>query len=357
MIEGVDFVNRWAVGLVPPVLLLTGLILVEARRRRALIEAFGDGRLVSNYSRLGPAWVRRLRPVALSMALVAVVAGLARPVVAVQATGAGQRPLDVVVVLDVSRSMGAEDYGPGISRLRKARAMLLEALPELEGTRVGLVTFAGAAFPQAPPTVDHGALRYILTDWVFIESAPPGGSDVAQGIRAGIRLLGDRPGPTTLLLFSDGGDAAPDDLGAALADARSKAIRIFAFGLGGPVPSRVPRYDRNGRFAGWLTLNGKVATTRLDEPTLKAITAATDGAYWRVVSGRELRQTLARLQISRVGSPLAPPELFQWPLAAAILLLFVESAGSRLGGWPALDHLRRTVAPRPRVAQRAPEDA
>ncbi|MFQ5898690.1 MAG: VWA domain-containing protein, partial [Candidatus Methylomirabilia bacterium] len=341
MIEELAFTNAWAVWLIFPLVLLLGLILVEARRRQAFLKAFGDLPLVSRFSTLGPEWSRRLQPLFLSLALVAVAMALARPVLATRSGEDRRRPLDIVVLLDVSRSMGAEDYAPKISRLGKAKAMILDALPDLVGTRVGIVTFARAAFRQAPLTADHAALKYVLANWVFIESAPPGGSDIAQGIRTAVRLFRGRQGERALLLFSDGGQAKSEALRSALAEARLNRVAIFTFGLGGPVPSKLPEYDDNGRFSGWLILNGAIVTTRLDEGIMKEIAVGTDGGYSRVISGRELSQTLTRLQISHRQSQAESRELFQWPLAAALVLLFLERLSLGLIGWRPLTALRR----------------
>ncbi|MBI4610025.1 MAG: VWA domain-containing protein [Candidatus Rokubacteria bacterium] len=343
MIKDLSFSNPSAMWLIPLLLLLLGLALVEMRRRQAFLKAFGELPLVSQFSGLGPEWPRRLRPLFLSLALIGVAAALARPVSATKSGENDRRLPDIVLLLDVSRSMGAEDYAPKISRLGKAKAMIFEALPGLAGTRVGIVTFAGAAFQQAPLTADHTALKFILTNWVFLESAPPGGSDIAQGIRSAVRFFESRQGERVVLLFSDGGHDHPEDLRLAVGEARSKGIRIFAFGLGGPVASKIPQYDSNAGFSGWLTLNGEVVTTRLDEGMMKEIAAGTKGAYSRVISGRELQETLTRLKI-RAHSPAEARNLFQWPLGAALVLLFVERVSAGLTGWRFSSAFRRKTA-------------
>lgn len=333
MIRHLSFSNGWVGWLIPVFLFLVGLTLIEMRRRQALLKAFGELPVMGRCSRLGLERLRWLRPLLLSLALAAVTVALARPVLTTRPAEDAGRPVNLVVLLDVSPSMRAEDYAPRLSRLGKAKAMILEALPDLAGRRVGIVTFAGAAFPQAPLTDDPAALTYILSNWVFIESAPPGGSDIAQGIRSATRLFEHEQGDRIVLLFSDGGQDRSQDLRAALAEARSHGVRIFAFGLGGSTASKLPRYDHDGKFSGWLAVNGKIVTTRLDERALQGIAAGTGGVYSRVVIGQELQQTLSRLKVPRERSPAEPRELFQWPLAAALVLLFVE-ASSRIS--PAL---------------------
>lgn len=330
MIGQLSFANARAAWLLPPLLLLLGLTLVERRRRQALLRAWGDHALVSRFSDLGAAWLLRLRPFVLFLALVAVVAALARPVLATRPGDDRRAPPDMVMLFDVSRSMGAEDYAPTLSRLGKAKAMVLDALSRLAGARVGIVTFAGAAFPQAPLTTDQTALRYVVSDWVFIESAPPGGSEVAQGIKTATKLFDGLKRERVILLFSDGGGADTESLGPALAEARANGIRIFTFGLGGPGSSRLPRYDGAGKFLGWLTVDGEIVTTTLDDRAMREIAAATGGAYSTVLTGRELRRTLDRLDVPRVPASGGTRDLFQWPLAAALVLLLLDRAGTAL---------------------------
>ena len=336
-VEALTFAYPWAVWLAPLLALLIALVVRGVRRRRALLEAFGDPALLRRFSHLEPGWLGPLRAWSLSLALLAIAAALARPVLVTRAGEAGSRPPGIGVVLDVSRSMAAEDYGPGVSRLAKAKEMLLEALPDLAGASVGAVTFARLPYRQVPLTDDHLALRYILAHWVQIESAPGGGSDIAQGIQEAVGLFEGRRGEHVLLLFSDGGDGEPErqTLRSALAEARSGGVRVLAFGLGGPEPSRVPTYDRGGRFAGWLTMGGEVATTRLDEGVMREVAAGTDGAYTRVVSGRELGRALAGSGLLGPRSSTETLELYQWPLGAALLLLALERlAGALTRHWP-----------------------
>lgn len=333
MINEVRFAHGWAVWLVPLLLLLVGLLLAEVRRRQAFLRAFGELPLMRGFSHLGPERPRWLRPLFLSLGLAAAVVALARPVVATKAGQDDRKPPGLVLLLDVSRSMGAEDYAPKLSRLGKAKAMILEALPDLAGARVGVVTFAGAPFRQAPLTDDHAALKYVLANWVFIESAPAGGSNIAQGIRTAVRLFEGGQGERVVFVFSDGGPGGSETLRSALAEARSNRIRIFTFGLGSPVGSKLPQYDSNGRFSGWLTVDGEAVTTRLDERVMKEIAAWTRGGYSRVTSGNELRETLKRLKVLGDKSSTESRELFQWPLAAALILLFLERASVGLTRW------------------------
>lgn len=346
--EALTFAYPWAAWLAPLLGLLVALVVRGVRRRRAFLEAFGEPVLLGRFSRLEPGWLGPLRAWSLSLALLALAVALARPVLVTRAGDTGSGAPGIGILLDVSRSMAAEDYGFRVSRLAKAQGMLLEALPDLADARLGVVTFARLPYRQVPLTDDHAALRYILAHWIFIESAPRGGSDLAQGIREAVGLFEGRQGDRVLLLFSDGGDGEPEReaLRSALAEARSSGVRILAFGLGGLEPSRVPTYDRQGRFAGWLTMDGEAATTRLDEGVMREVAAGTDGVYARVVSGGELGRALAGSGLLRPRPSTETRELYQWPLGAALLLLSLEVVSRRLAS--AIP--RRSPRPGPRGA-------
>jgi Ca-activated chloride channel family protein len=189
--------------------------------------------------------------------------------------------LDVVMLIDVSKSMAAEDYHPD-SRLHKARSIILEMLPQLRGNRVGIVTFAGNSFRQAELSEDFAALEFILKHWVDIDSAGVGGSDLGRALETSLAVLPeDTDRKRLILLFSDGGDdtANVDEVLPKIAQRRA---RVIAFGMGGLEASRIPRYDAAQKFLGYIEANGQTVTTRLNEASLQHIARATQGMYQRV---------------------------------------------------------------------------
>ncbi|MDB5097214.1 MAG: von Willebrand factor type [Cyanobacteria bacterium RYN_339] len=246
----------------------------------------------------------------------------------------GTQDGSLVVVLDVSRSMLAQDMG-GESRLVAAQRMIQKLLPAMAGWRVGLVAFAGEAQAIVPLTTDVSALETML------ERAQPGqvpgkGSNMEAGLKAALPLY-TRPGRRVALVFSDGeelsGEAA--NTVSALRDAQ---VEVDAVGLGTPEGGFIPGHSDVWGNPTYMTYRGEKVTSRLMEPALKRLSGGTGGFYIRAVEGGagDLAKRLGAL----AGTPSIPEgkgqekigyELFQLPLALALLFLGLE-AGLSLRG-------------------------
>jgi Ca-activated chloride channel family protein len=228
--------------------------------------------------------------------------------------------IDVVMVLDISKSMAAEDYGSR-SRLGQAREIARGLLPTLQGNRIGLVTFAGTSFQQAELTDDTMALDFILTSWVDIDAMSVGGSDIAGALEMGLSLF---PEPTAreqvMLLFSDGGDTN-DVPPAVLNKAVRQGVRIVTLGLGHPEPSRIPLYDSQRKFHGYMQVSNRIITTQLNEAPLQQIAATTGGTYLRIQGSDEWPKLLTQKTVARKALEQQEIRLFQ-PLLGFGLLAF-----------------------------------
>jgi Ca-activated chloride channel family protein len=238
--------------------------------------------------------------------------------------------LDVVMALDVSQSMAAEDYGTQ-SRLERARQIARQLLSQLQGNRVGLVTYAGVSFRQAELTDDLQALDFILKHWVSINSVGMGGSNLTEALTAGLDLLrgANTKRDKLILLFSDGG-TQEDELRTALTKATHEGVKILALGLGGTQPARIPQYDAAKKFTGYLQIDGQTVTSRLNEENLRHVASATQGTYVRVTHGNEWHDLLSRPDV--VGKNVAREErkLFQPFLLFGLLAFGIQMFISRL---------------------------
>jgi Ca-activated chloride channel family protein len=247
-----------------------------------------------------------------------------------------RRGVDVVVALDVSASMRAQDVAP--SRLRRAKNEIRTLLDGLRGDRVGLVLFAGDGIVQCPLTTDYGALRLFL-DVAEPDQVPTPGTNFGAALDAATEAFAAArpPADTTarpddrraqvLLVLSDGENHV-GDLEEIKQSARAQDIALFAAGVGTETGGRIPVYE-NGRRAGVKRdARGRVVRTRLDEPALT--TLAEDGAYFRVGATSsalsDLPTALRQLQTSVLAEERFADyaEMYQWPLALALLLLGIE---------------------------------
>lgn len=269
-------------------LLIPGLFRIlwrGQRRRNDFLRSFGDVDLLkqsaSRFPQLQKPWVHSLL---LLLSCLSVIVALADPRLSIGTPRLRAGVLNVVFLIDVSKSMAAEDYGI-LSRLEKAREIAQTLLEDLQGNRVGIVTFAGISFRQAELTEDLQALNFILKHWVQVEAVQAGGSNIAQAIDTGIALFSTRDltREKLLLLFSDGGEPEEQtNLEPILAKAVQWGVRIITFGLGSVQPSKIPVYNPQNKFTGYLRVNEQIVTTRLNEEILHRIAMATGGTYHRI---------------------------------------------------------------------------
>jgi len=250
-----------------------------------------------------------------------VIAALCRPQWGAETLPQQTRGLDILIALDVSRSMLADDLHP--TRLAVAKQAIAGLLPQLQGDRIGLIAFAGSAFQVCPLTVDYASFGAVLAD-TGVDSIPLGGSSLAAALsEAGRAFAGSVGGGRVLIVVSDGEDFG-SDAAAAGAALRNAGVAIYGVAAGTPSGGLIPLPD--GEFL--RDRSGAIVRTRLQPATLQAIAGggrvvglaadakALDTLYATELRGRESRE------IRSTRTRLA--ERFQFPLALALLLLLVE---------------------------------
>jgi len=212
----------------------------------------------------------------LFLAFIFAIAAVAGPRFGTYYEEVSQRGVDVFILLDVSRSMLAEDVAP--NRLERAKSDIQDLLNYVAGDRVGLIVFAGKPVIKVPMTTDHGFFLHILRS-VDTNSAPRGGTAIGDAIRLALRAMppeADRE--QAVVLITDGEDQESMPLEAAR-DAAERQVRILAIGLGNPMEGgRIPIRDSSGNLS-YLRHNGQEVWSRMDESTLREIARITEGAY------------------------------------------------------------------------------
>ncbi len=301
----------------------------SARRREALRRFAGPSDAFAD----SVARRRRWQAALVVAAVLGTAVALGGPRYGTQLREVRQEGLDVIVALDVSESMHAEDVAP--SRLDKAKYEIEHLLAGLAGSRVGLVVFAGEAFLQCPLTSDFGAVRLFL-DAAEPSLIPTQGTDFGEALRVAAQAFdvadgnpdgGGEARARALLIVSDGENHA-GGFRPALAALEDEGVAVFAAGVGETEGAPIPVYRQN-RLAGYKTdRTGQTVESRLDEASLRDLVEG--GAYYRI--GRsasdlpEITDAFARLDRGPVASEAFETwaEQFQWPLAFALLLLVAE---------------------------------
>jgi Ca-activated chloride channel family protein len=257
-----------------------------------------------------------------------VVFAMTGPRFGVYFTEVSRRGADLVILLDVSKSMTAEDVGQ--SRLARAKSDIRDLLSRLGGDRVGLVVFAGQAVTKAPLTSDHGFFLSMLAE-IDTDSAPRGGSLIGDGIRKCLEILdpqADRD--QVIVLITDGEDHESFPLEAARS-AAERGVKLLAVGLGDSQEgARIPVAQASGERK-FLQHEGQVIWSKLDGDLLEKIALETGGAYIPAGTraydlGQFYEQHLAGLSRSEYQQEKRRllKEQFQWPLAFGVFLLMIE---------------------------------
>ncbi len=253
---------------------------------------------------------------------------------------AKRKGVDVMLVLDVSRSMLAQDLKP--SRLVRAKQQIRELLDQLEGDRVGLIVFSGQAFVQCPLTFDYGAVEMFL-DVLDAGMIPVQGTAIGDALRLATRCFDEEDDQhKVIVLLTDGEDHVSDPLDAA-EKAAEQGVHIFAIGLGTADGELIPEQQEGGGFSYHKDEGGNYVKTRLDEATLKAVALNTDGDYFRSsLGGGELSiigERIAQMDQKEFSSTRFTQyeERFQIPLLLALLAFlseaFLGEKRARSGEW------------------------
>ena len=314
-----------AAALVPAAL---ALFAYAARRRAEALALFLGAR--SGQTGLGSlARQRRVRAALLVGALALVGVALAGPRVGTALRESRQESLDLLIALDVSDSMRAEDVAP--SRLDRAKLEIERIVDARRGDRVGLVVFAGEAFLQCPLTTDRGALR------LFLSAADPEqvavqGTDFARALAvadAAFNAASDgdaQARPRALLVVSDG-ENHESGLGDAADALRSDGVEVLALGVGTDEGGAVPEVYRGRTRGVKYDRNGQPVVSRFEPGALRDL-AGRDGLFRveRRPAADDVNAALDRMDRAVVAQDefAASAERFQWPLALALLLLLAE---------------------------------
>jgi Ca-activated chloride channel family protein len=235
--------------------------------------------------------------------------------------------VSIVVVLDVSRSMDAQDVPP--SRIERARREILDLVALLRGDAVGLVIFAAGPYVRIPLTVDYDTFTWAVKD-SSSGTIRAQGSALAGALEAAAGLLEKAEGSgKAILLVSDGeSHDEPAEMDAALARVRAADVRVYALGIGEPAGAPIPLEE--GGFKKDAT--GDVVLSRLDEDVLRRLAASTGGAYVRAVASdedvRALYETEIRGKLAASERGVRREKLwherFQWPLGLALVSLSIS---------------------------------
>jgi Ca-activated chloride channel family protein len=318
----------WLWGLVVAPLIVLATVVGGRRRRRVLASFVRVG--LQDTLAPGYSWRRYLAKGLLrALAVSALVVALAGPRFGSQLVKVERQGIDLVIALDTSLSMLAEDMRP--NRIERAKQEIVDVLSGLDGDRVGIVAFAGDAIALCPLTVDYGAaLMLVRSVDVYTISEP--GSAIAEAIEKATELFeGAGEGDRAIILVTDGENQEGDPVQAARA-AAEKGIRVFAIGMGSPKGELIPERGSDGSITGYKKdARGETVLTRLDESALEAVASASGGKYLPATTeGLEIKvlyDEIAGMQKKLIKGEFIErkKERFWIPLALAFASLLLDA--------------------------------
>ncbi|MCG8584824.1 MAG: VWA domain-containing protein [Pirellulales bacterium] len=298
--------------------------------RRAALARFATSNLVRQLVPRGSASRRIAKAALATTAIVALVLALVDVRWGRDWREVPQKGIEVMFVLDVSRSMLAEDASP--NRLERAKQQIRDMIDEMRGDRVGLVVFAGDVRQRIPLTSNYQDFKLAL-DEVGPHSVDRGGSRLGDAIRAATRSFLDKTNDhKAIVAFTDGEDHESEPLAAAEDAADTKGVRVFTVGLGDfEQGARIP-VEHMSRHRAYLQHNGEHVWSKMNGEVLEQIASKTGGAYIPAGTKQVDMAEVYRNYVSAVEQTdfetariQSYVPRFQWFAALALLLIVVDS--------------------------------
>lgn len=325
---------------IPP--LVAGAVMAAYARKLRFVQSYGERKLTERGTKTMSRVLAITRAAVCCLGAAALIIALARPSLDKGKVEFPQGQVDVIVLVDVSRSMAALDYkgkmpqGSAFShgtRLDMARHAIREdVVPALGANRLGIVTYAGEAFPMAFLTQDASAVDWVQRRAATISSAPGEGSALAKAFALAFRMYdldSDNNHRKVIILFSDGGnDDGLDELSAVVQQLHQRNIELIVVGLGKTTPSPIPvaelsPLDRAMLQGQEFYINdGEVATSQLDENVLRLLANRSGGRYVRVTVASDFSFASLAQRLEMQYRP-GQQQLFTYPLMLSLLLFAI----------------------------------
>ncbi|MCX6174093.1 MAG: VWA domain-containing protein [Ignavibacteriales bacterium] len=308
--------------------ILAGLFWFTLKKQNNILEKFAGTKLKEVLFPLRSKLKSWLKFGLSLFAILLIIVALANPQVGTKIEEVKQIGIEVYILLDVSRSMGAEDIKP--SRLEKAKFEIAKLIQKLQGDKIGLIIFAGQAYVQFPLTSDYAAANLFLNA-VDFNSVPQPGTAIGPALDLALKSFRyDDNTKKTIVVITDGEDHE-GNIDAALDEAKSKDVSIYTIGFGSSAGVPIPIYDDSGVQRGYKKDNqGNIVLTKLDEAILKTISEKTNGKYYRGTNTEDeldaIYNDLAKIQQSEYGTKRITEyeDRFYYFLIPAIMILLGE---------------------------------
>jgi len=268
-----------------------------------------------------------LKLIVFCLALACMTVALVNPKIGTKLETVKREGVDVVFAVDVSKSMDAEDIAP--SRIDKAKQLVTQIINNLGSDRVGIIAYAGSAYPQLPITTDYSSAKMFLNS-MNTDMLSSQGTAIKDAIELAKTYYNDEEQTNRVLVIISDGEDHEGDAASIAESAQEQGIRIFTVGVGSEAGDRIP-IKRNGVVQSYKKdQNGETVITKLDAETLKQIAAEANGEY---IDGNSTQKVVDKMKTALSQMDKKEFEAkqfadfkdqFQWFVAAALFLLFID---------------------------------
>ncbi|TXE12847.1 VWA domain-containing protein [Seonamhaeicola algicola] len=314
----------WALLVIPVIILFFVVLQIWKHKTQ---RKFSDKALLKRLSPNTSLFKSVLKIIVLSLAFLCLTLALVNPKIGTKLETVKREGVDIVFAVDVSKSMLAEDIAP--NRLEKSKQLVTQIINNLASDRVGIIAYAGKAFPQLPITTDYASAKMFLqgmnTDMLSSQ-----GTAISEAIKLASTYFNDEEQTNRVLIIISDGEDHTEEAAAVAEQASEEGIRIFTIGVGdakgGPIPIK-----RNGVVLNYKKdQQGETVITRLNEETLQAIAQEANGAY---INGKNTNNVVENIRDILTNMDKTEFEAkqfadfkdqFQWFLAFGVFFLCID---------------------------------
>jgi Ca-activated chloride channel family protein len=309
-----------------PIIIL--VFIFSIRWRKKAIGVFGQLKLVYKLMPMASELKLRTKFILFSIAITALIIGIANPQIGSKMEEVKREGVDLMIAIDLSNSMLAEDLQP--NRLMRAKQSISKLIDRLDGDRIGLIVFAGDAFVQLPITTDYSAAKLFLST-INTSIVPTQGTAIGKAIGLSIKSFDLKNDQSKAIIVITDGENHEDDAIKKAEEAEELGIFVHTIGMGSAEGGPIPIKNRYGSVTSYQKdKEGNTIITVLNEEMLKQIAQAGGGSYIRANSTQSglnaLFKEINKMEKKEIGSKVFTDykDRFQWFIGLTIILLIIE---------------------------------
>jgi Ca-activated chloride channel family protein len=305
---------------------LAGIFILVFVQRKKALKRFGDPEVIAPLMPYVSGARPVLKAILVLLALASLVFGIARPQFGSKLREIKREGVELIIALDVSNSMMAEDIQP--NRLERAKQAIARLVDRLVNDKIGLIVFAGDAYTQIPITTDYVSAKLFLNS-ISTDIVPRQGTAIGSAIKLGMRSFTQQAETSKALIIITDGENHEDDAVEAARQAAEKGITVHTIGIGLPQGAPIPVYS-GGQKTYRKDSEGKTVISKLDETMLRRIAAAGNGVYIRSTDTRvgldQLFDEINKMQKQEMESKIYSDydERFQYVFGVSLFLMVMD---------------------------------